>query len=159
MSQTVAWVAPASASLEAFLQSFVINAANPMDAQGAKRADNLIPRAVSRVRAAIATGNRIPLSQTAGSVPPEAEWHVLVIVAESLATSVPQLAEFVESERFQRMATDAKEWIRSVEKGELAPSYPTNPDTTTVPKGPEWGDLYGTEVGGLSLGKIDVTTD
>jgi len=159
MSQKIASVVADAKKLEAFLQIMVLNAANPMDAQGAKRADNLLPIEVARFRGAIATGNRVALSATALTIPPEAEKHLLVIVCQSLATSVPQLSEFVQSDRFKDMVDKAEDWLEAVRKGELVPTAPIDPDTATVPSGPEWGDLYGQEVAGKSLGKIDVSTD
>ena len=158
LAKSLAWVVVDPTQVESFMQSFVNDAVNPLDASGALRAANLLGFLANRFRGAIARGNRVPLSLTANSIPAEAQWHLLVLLAEAMAASVPQVAEFVQGPRFSALVDDAKEWLRMAGEGTLVPVAPTDPDPATQPAAPMWGDLYQQQAAGLA-GKIDVTTD
>lgn len=158
LAKSLAWVVVDPTQVETFMQSFVNDAVNPLDASGQLRAANMVGFLANRFRGAIVRGNRVPLSLTANSIPSEAQWHLLVLLAEGMAASVPQVAEFVQGPRFGAMVDDAKDWLRMVGEGILVPVAPPDPDATTQPAGPTWGDMYQQEAAGVA-GKIDVTTD
>lgn len=81
------------------------------------RRDEAVAQAVKAVRGAIRTAGRYPYAVTADSVPPEGEWHALVIAAWRLINSTPGLARsFLAGESgaetpLAKIYREAIEWV------------------------------------------------
>ena len=95
MSLTAAWVVVTKDQVQQYLTQAVVDAANELDTAGNERIDGVLTDAIARMRAAVGTGNRVPLSLTPLSVPPEGAPHLKLLVIEALVPSVPQLAQYV----------------------------------------------------------------
>lgn len=161
MSLTTAWVVPTKDDVVKYVQQSVIDGANALNSGGEERIDGptgLLQAAVDQVRGAVGNGNRVALSLTANSVPPEARAHVMVLAAYMLVSSVPQLGDFASKDGLTRRWDEANKWLDAVRRGDLAPAKPTDPDTATAPAGPTWGDFSGEQVAGVA-GRVDVSTD
>lgn len=126
-----------------------------------------IARVVARVRGAIRSAGRYPLSCTPGTVPPEAESHVYTLAIRERAQTTRALAEFVVSESFRDMVRDANEWIDAVAKGGpiSMPDDPTGADYSTEvsPQNAalepvSWGDQEGTDADYSAGHVIDPST-
>lgn len=136
----------------------------------ANRRDECVAQAVKAVRGAIRKAGRFPFSATADSVPPEGEWHTLVIAAWRLVNSTPGLVKSFlagdgEAETpLARMYKEAMCWVYgegTPKQGGLAqgamfelPDDPVGEDWTTevdedadppnMPiTGVRWGDSVG----------------
>ena len=98
-STETAWVVPSADSLDNIMSQLVLNAGEKDTVeQGINpelRADWTLAQAVTRVRSAIQAAARFPVSQEAGSVPPEAELHVMVLTVNSMTASKPNLGTIV----------------------------------------------------------------
>ena len=95
------------------------------------RADFLMAQAVAQIRAAIQNAGSVPLSCTAGSVPPEAERYAIDIAAYQLIISTPNLKMVIITEKgtsspFAVFYREAIEWLEKVRKG-IAVTPPTDP--------------------------------
>jgi hypothetical protein len=139
---TTAWTVPVATDLEQFMSSSVVTATNVDDPAGKARADSLIESVVARVRGAIGSGNRVPLSLTPNSVPPEGKQHVLVLIVAALAAASPQVYQYTESDAFRRQLEAAEKWITAAQEG-LNVTVPTDPDPDNTPSTAEWGDIEG----------------
>lgn len=98
------------------------------------RKGELLWATIERFRGAIRVGSRTPLSQTAYSIPPELELHVLNVVAYQFVNSQPNLQMFVMAEGgvyapIAKMHVDALKVLDDLSKGNLAVSYPADPET------------------------------
>lgn len=70
-----------------------VNPGDALDMTASNRRDECVAQAVKAVRGAIRTAGRYPYAVTASSVPPEGEWHTLVIAAWRLVNSTPGLVK------------------------------------------------------------------
>lgn len=135
---------------------------NDIDQSLDTRAKEAVRLAVEEVRAAVDLGNRTPLSQTAGSVPPEAEQHVLYLAAYTLLSFPPSLLQVLVFDGgvyspLQKKHDLAQKWLESVRSAEQAATMPTDPETghgAVV----RWGDVNGDSTADTA-GEIDLTTD
>lgn len=145
-----------------------------LDTAAPNRRDKCLEQAVSEVRGAIQSCGRHPLSVTAGAVPPDGEWHTLVIAAWRLVNSTPGLARsFLAGDGggetpLARMYREAREWLYgrgTPPVGGLAqgastvgPTDPTGVDYATAAdddpasagynpsiRGVRWGDQSGSD--------------
>lgn len=88
-----------------------------LDGSLANRRDECVTQAVKLVRGAIRSAGRYPYAVTAGSVPPEGEWHTLVIAAWRLINSTPGLVRsFLAGDSgadtaLSKMYKEAMEWV------------------------------------------------
>lgn len=146
-----------------------------LDLAADNRRDKCVVQAVAEVRGAIQSCGRRPLSVTAGAVPPEGEFHALVLAAWRLVNSTPGLARsFLAGDGgaetpLAKMYRDAKEWVWGAgtpKQGGLAqgassvePTDPTGQDYLTAVdndpssasynpaiRGVRWGDSSGTDI-------------
>lgn len=135
--------------------------------------------AIARVRGAIQTGGRIPVSATLLSVPPEAEEHVLIIAAWSLVAGRQGGMDIVvvgphgNISAYYNLYQKAEAWVKAAQDGTISPTPPTDPlssgvistvDGSIVQPGVKWGDLYGTDaeyIAGTAAGAAPypMTTD
>jgi hypothetical protein len=81
----------------------------------ANRRDECVVQAVKLVRGAISACGRT-ISATANSVPPEGEWHTLVIAAYRLVSSTPGLVKFLvagegDTSPLAKMYGEAMRWV------------------------------------------------
>lgn len=103
-----------------------------LNLDAANRRNALVTLAIRRVRAAILNGNRVPISYTADTVPPEAEIHTLMLAAMPLVQSTPSLAkEFLVGQdgrktSFERMYDRAEQFLIDIGKG-FNVTEPTDP--------------------------------
>lgn len=109
------------------------------------RRDEALALVVSEMRSAILLGGRFAVSETAGSVPPEAERHALNMAAFQLVNSTPSLQMVLVNEGgvyspFQILHKAGVDWIEWVKKGG-AVTAPTDPDDTP-PDAVRWGCVF-----------------
>ena len=116
---------------------------NILAALNAANASAALLTVVREVRASIAAANRVPLSKTVDSIPPEGVRHVLTLTVQALGTAEPQLAQYCESWSFKRQADAAQDWMEKAARGEV--SYPSDPDQMQLPTGIRWGDNFGSQ--------------
>jgi hypothetical protein len=132
----------------------------------ANRRDEAVSQAVKTVRGAIRSAGRYPYAITADSVPPEGEYHTLVIAAWRLINSTPGLARsFLAGDGgaetpLAKMYCEAMEWVYGCgapKVGGLAqgasftePTDPVGQDwetavsaTNLAVTGIKWGDSQG----------------
>lgn len=137
-----------------------------LDLAAANRRNEAVVEAVKAVRGAIRAAGRYPYAVTAESVPPEGEWHTLVIAAWRLINSTPGLARsFLAGDGgaetpLAKMYKEAIEWVYGCgcpKTGGLAqgtsftePTDPVGEDWTTAVSttnlaisGIKWGDWQG----------------
>lgn len=142
---TLSWQVPAASDLQTVLTGIVTNTADE-SLVGGNRSTLAISGAVARVRGAIRKGRKTPLSQTAGSVPPEAFIHTLVLAVNILVGAKPTLIQSVIGPNggvytpFYNMRDEAKKWLEDTAAGR-----PTDP-----PSDPDPGFQSATYVGGNS---------
>lgn len=138
---TAAWTVLTAEDVKKFMSSAVVLATNEdIFTNGVGRVSMMTDTVVKRIRAAIGTANRVPLSATTGSIPPEAEQHALVMIAAQLSASVPQLNDFVASAAFKLMHEKAEDWMSEVHKG-LNITRPSDPDSDTESEAPAYGSM------------------
>ena len=149
MAGRVKWVVPSANDVNTVMSSIVQGAVS-VDANGKGRAINALAMAVERVVGAIRTGNRNPVSLTAGAVPPSGRQHTVVLAVDILLASTPNMS-FAAKENWTKMHEAAEKWLEDVQSGKLPVDYPTDPDQTSLPLGgvPLWG----------SDTPVDMTTD
>lgn len=115
---------------------------------------------VNLIRQAILNGNRTALSLTAGTVPPEAQVHVLTLVAEKVIANSPRMVGYIVVEGgsgpMVRPIAEARKFVEDCKHG-LATTVPTDPDPDTLPSGTKWGDDSG--VGTPNTVITDMTID
>lgn len=137
-----------------------------VDLEEANRRDQLVQNCVAEVRAAIQSAGRIPLSVTAGTVPPGAKRHVLNLAAWQLINSTPSLYTAILSGSgigsgsalltpFASFYGEAVKYLEGLAAGAPVPQ-PTDPtgidyltavsDTNPSIRGVQWSDLYGDDV-------------
>lgn len=97
-------------------------------------ADKAIAMAVEKIRGAIQIGQRIPISLTAGAIPPEAESHCYTLALQMLIMAIPTLAGYATrppqtggKAPFEQLVFDAKEYITNLRNGKSC-EYPSDPD-------------------------------
>lgn len=139
-----------------------------LDTAESNRRDECVAQAVKAVRGAIRSAGRFPFSVTEGSVPPEGEWHTLVIAVWRLVNSTPGLVKsFLAGDGgaetpLSRMYKEAMCWVYgegAPKQGGLAqgamfepPEDPVGEDWTTAVSdsnpaisGIRWGDNVGSD--------------
>jgi hypothetical protein len=139
-----------------------------LDTAEDNRRDEALTEAIKLVRGAIRTAGRYPYSVTAAAIPPEGEWHTLVIAAWRLINSTPGLARsFLAGDGgaetpLAKMYKEAIEWIDGcgvpkaggLRQGALftLPSDPVGVDWETAVSadnvaisGIRWGDNLGSD--------------
>jgi hypothetical protein len=143
------WVVPNTSDVRAVLADPAVDRANAIGATDSlTRLDSLLLMTIARVRGVIDSSSRNPLSATASSVPPEAQFHVAVLTARALVNSIPTMASALEpGNEFSNYTQKAEDWLKDVRNG-LRVTLPTDPLTPAL-SGPTWGsDTF-----------IDLTTD
>jgi hypothetical protein len=107
-------------------------AGSEVDLGADNRRDLLVEDAVIRIRAAIANGQRIPISVTPDTIPPEAKLHALYLAAMPLVQSMPGLAKSLligedgRKTSFERSYDRAEQFLTDV-MGGMNVTYPTDP--------------------------------
>lgn len=104
----------------------------PIDLSQDTRAGKILEMTVARVRGAILRGGRVPLSLTAGAIPPEAVQHALNVAAWQLSNAEPSLAMAIITEKgayspFGTLAKAGEQFIDALGKGANT-EYPSDPD-------------------------------
>lgn len=154
------WVVPTSNDLVDCFGSIFVEQDSGEDFDPTAAANAWLPIIVAQIRGAILTGNRAGLSKTAGSVPPEAKIHTLVLVAEAIIVNTPRLVGYIVTEGengpMARQITAARSFLAQCVKG-LSVTPPTDLDPATEPSGTIWGDEAGT--GTSETVKTDLTID
>lgn len=140
-----AWVVPQASDVQSTYGSiFAPQDSNDFDAVGA--AGTWLPIIVNQIRGAIGEANRIALSLTAGSIPPEAMVHCLALVAEQVIVNTPRLVGYIvvegENGPLSRAITAARTFVQACRTG-LNVTAPTDPDPNNLPTGVIWGDASG----------------
>ena len=145
---TANWIVPVNADVAAYLDQAVVGASANLTANDSAQAalTALMTNMVLQVRAAIGTGNRTPLSGTAGSIPPESKDYLLVMVAGRLMGRIPSMAAWAGSDEFKAQRKCATEWLEKVQAGELSVTWPSNPDQTTMTFGVRTGGSIATDM-------------
>lgn len=122
----------------------------------------VIAGTVARIRGAIQSAGRQPLSATAGTVPPEAQQHAAVLSVAALAASRPQMAAFVDADGhttgFGKLFDIAEAWLDSInpdDKGKVAqqvapPTDPTGVDYLTEVEEPDNPAIVSIRYGSLA---------
>lgn len=128
-----AWIVVAKDDVANYIAQQVMDAANDPTVLGLSRLEGekgIIASVVAKFRGAIWAGKRVSLSATAGSVPPEAVEHVLVMCVRALAAGMANpLATFVASDFFKAMLDEATEWLKLAREG-MEVQGPTDPETS-----------------------------
>ncbi len=127
------WIVPTTADVVKYLTKAGIDASNfQNDFAGSKRLEGptgILAGSVAKVRGAIWSGRKVRLSATAGSVPPEAVEHVLVMCVPALAAGMGSpLATFIQSDFYKDMLTEARDFLKLCREG-LEVQGPTDPTT------------------------------
>lgn len=128
------WKTPSISDLSAFMNAAVLNGAQA----SSTIQERVLGFQVAKIRGTILNAGRCPLAVTAGTVPPEAEEHALVLAVRALTAGSPLLAPVVEAGAgktgFGRAVDDAEEWLKSVRKGQsVTPATdPTGADGVTA---------------------------
>lgn len=181
------WKVPTGKDLNKVLDQKIIDAAQAnvgdsgtqptptVDIGAPLKTDAAVSLAVARIRGAIQSAGRQPLSVTAGAVPPEAEQHALVLAAWTLTGSNPPLSMMVVGPNgvyspFKTLVDKAEKWLLEVFDGQsvVGPTDPTGQDYTTAItdtnlaiSAANWGDTTGRaadfEAG--TVVQVDMTTD
>lgn len=152
---TTAWTVPVIGDLKGFMNESVLDTAGVKESvSNTERQTEVLAAVVARVRGAVGVGNRVAVSLTVGSVPPEAKQHALVLAVHALSATSPQLGKYVLLEAFEKMVTAAEDWVKAVQDG-LAVTAPSDPDPANPSAGPTWGDFSGEQVAGVA-GKVDL---
>lgn len=121
------WAVPSSADLAVVMNTQVLLPTSP-------NAVAALALAVGRVRGTIQTAGRVPVSVTAGSVPPEALQHALVLTVALLTGAFPNLASLVDADGgktgFGQLVEQAEQWLDRIEKGAscIGPTDPVGMD-------------------------------
>lgn len=107
---------------------------SPLDPSYADRKTALLGQTVQEFRGAMVAGGRIPLSQTAESVPPDVEIHVLSMTAFRLVNSMPNLQMVLLTNGgvyapFMQMYKDAQAVLAQLRAG-LPFTRPSDPEDT-----------------------------
>lgn len=155
------WIAIVGQDLDKVLAKLVQNASNenigaevlvglPYDSTLANRRDAITAEVVEEFRGAIDRGNRVPLSVTAGTVPPECVRHALNLAAYQLVNSSPNLQMAIMTDGgvyspLAKLYTEATVELKRISAGGLV-SYPTDPedaDEAEVPDHGSSGDISG----------------
>ena len=84
------------------------------------------------------------MSLTPLSVPPEAQQHVAVLVADVLLSGTPGLKDMDMFPGFNKLRQAAEDFIEDCRKG-LNVAAPLDPDPANTPNTVQWGDQYGTK--------------
>jgi hypothetical protein len=111
-------------------------------------ASEWLPVFVNQFRSAIFNGNRVALSLTAGSVPPEAVPYVLSLVAEKVVINAQRMVNLVlveggENGPLVRSINDARTFLKDCQAGRSIVTAPSDPDPNTLPSSTKWGDDSG----------------
>jgi hypothetical protein len=106
----------------------------PLDPSYTDRKTALLDQTVQEFRGAMIAGGRIPRSQTEGSVPPDAEIHVLAMTAFRLVNSMPNLQMVLLTNGgvyapLMQMYKDAQAMLKQIRDG-MPYTRPTDPETT-----------------------------
>lgn len=104
----------------------------PVDYSLPTRSGGMLFNYVDQIRQAVQTGNKVPLSVTLNSIPPEAVPHVLNMTAWQLANSTPSIQFAVLTEKgssspLLSLYEAGQKWMEAVRKG-LTVTYPSDPD-------------------------------
>jgi hypothetical protein len=153
----LAWITLTEQDVQRFMTQSVVGASNELDVDGNSRASNLLPVVTDRIRGAVVTGNRVPVSLTPGAIPPESRWHALCLAVFALVESQPVLGEFALKDGFTRRWEEAEKWVRSVASGDQTVTPPLDPDPDNTPAY-TWGDVAGENTAGVGS-SVDMTTD
>lgn len=137
-------------------------AGNNLDSSLDTRASEAVRMAVEEVRAAVGLGRRTPLSETAGSVPPEAERYALYIAAHTLLAYPPSLLQVLVFDGgvmspLAKLYAEAMKWVEAVRKGAQPVTTPTDP-VDGFQSAFRWGDAQGRSTTD-DAGGIDLKTD
>lgn len=145
MANAVAWVVPVGNDLKTQLSLQLVQDLNEntrtsdkpipgtnADLEEDNRRDQQVAEAIEEWRGAIRTGNKIPLSQTASSVPPESKVHVIALAAWRLVSAEYKFKAVIITEQgayapLQGIYRDAMKELDRIRAGGLV-SYPTDPE-------------------------------
>jgi hypothetical protein len=150
------WYAPTVGDLQLFLPQAVLTATDQVpDGQDTSQGRNakMLALQIARVRGTIQKVGRQALSLTAGSVPPEAQQHVLVLAVKALPTAASaELARYMENPEFKELCDEARDWLKGVAEGKVTvmdASDPTGVDYLTAVSATNpavsaisWGDQF-----------------
>lgn len=173
------WETPTGAQIASVLNLEIIRKANqntaPDAAQPANgntdtdeqnRRDDLVNFAVSKIRAAIVKGGRIPLSLTANTVPTGATVHVLFYAAWQLINTTPNLNMAILTEKgvstpYAKFYEEACNYIKALEAGGLAPrpSDPCGQDYANPPQPDPTLPYYNPAIVGVDWSDNDQTQE
>jgi len=123
-STETVWVVPDKANLSALISQIVLNAATTISGDNQTKALSL---SVANIRSSVLVGARVPLSQTASSVPPEAEQHAYVLAINLLTSGTPNLGTVVVTlnggvvSPWLDLVKEAKAWCKEVREGAAVP--------------------------------------
>ena len=152
-AQETVWVKPTIDDLNAVLMEKLRIAAGTFGAS-ADRTEPLLRMMVERMRGAVRTGGRVPVSEEAGTIPPESVFHVMILTARALIDSNPQLSKVARiGDDFTRMVYWSEQWIHGIDNGKPVskPSSVAEPaEGEEVIAGANWGN---------SFDHVDLSTD
>lgn len=116
------WIVPTKNDVANYIAQQAIDAANDPTTSGSlsrlEGASGILAGVVAKFRGAIHAGGASSVSATAGSVPPEAVEHVLVMCVAALGAGMGSpLANFIHSDLFKSMLEDAREWLKLAREG------------------------------------------
>lgn len=147
---------------------------DPLEMSATNRRDQAVTAAVAEVRGVIQSAGRHPLSVTTGTVPPDAQWHTLVLAAWRLVNSTPGLARsFLAGEGgaetpLAKMHREAREWlwgkgtpaVGGLAQGANAvtPNDPTGADYLTAANDDITSASYNPSISGIYWGSTDGTS-
>ena len=123
---SAAWTVPTKDNVQDFMAVAVLDGTNATPFGGSERISQVLAAVVARVRGAIEAGGKVGLSATAMSVPPEAVQHTLVLTAEAMVASTPQVDRFTMGDAFVRMVERAEKWLQDVQSGDVEPTEATD---------------------------------
>ena len=151
MAARCQWVKPSTDDVTTMMSSLVQGAVQKDPGGTTKnRVASALTLAVEKVRSAVAQGKRVPLSLTAGVVPPSGHIHTIILAIDISVSSTPNM-DLVNKAGFGDLKKEAKEWLKDVASGKQPVDYPIDPDQTTLP--------YGTDPGYGGETQVDLSTD
>lgn len=118
-----------------------------------------LPQIVQMFLGAIKEGNRVPISLTPNSVPPELVPHVWALTAEQVVVNSQRMVSLIviegENGPMARSITAARTMLEKI-RGGLNLTIPTDPDPNQTPLGVAWDDFQ-SDSGNQTL--VSMTTD
>lgn len=142
---TDTWVTVADSDVLAVLNAAYRDKANQLGTDATTRLPSLRPMVVAACRGDIQQGQRVPLSLTSATIPPETKLHCVYRIVASLQSAAPGLDLTKDQEK---LIQEAKDYWKDIREGKILVVRPADPDPDFV-SSVAWG----------SKTQLDMTSD